>query len=97
MPESDELHHGELGDQTESLLDRFHRSRRGRGFRSATVVGTGFNDSNLPGQLVVGISQRLVLDQPTVRASRVQSNEEVGGFFLLVAAAVIAALALIIS
>jgi hypothetical protein len=53
--ESDELAHGELGDETESLLDRFHGPRR-RGFRSATLVGIGCNGSDWPGELVAGIS-----------------------------------------
>jgi hypothetical protein len=46
--ESDELDDGELGDETEGLLDRFHRLGRGhgRGLKPATVVGTGHNDSD---------------------------------------------------
>ena len=61
--ESDGLHDGQLGSETEGLLDRFHGPRRGRGIKSATVVGTGCNSSDWPRELVADISQRLVLDQ----------------------------------
>jgi hypothetical protein len=61
--ESDELDDGELGDETEGLLDRFHGLGRGhgRGLKPATVVGTGRNDSDWLIKLVAGISKRLVL------------------------------------
>jgi len=65
-PESDELAHRELGDETESLLDRFHGHGRGRGFKSAPVVGTSCDGSDWLGELVAGISQRLVLDEKIV-------------------------------
>ena len=63
LSESDELAHGELGDETESLLDRFHGPGRVRGFKPATPVGTSCNGSDWLGELVARISQRLVLDQ----------------------------------
>ena len=52
-----------MGFTTESLLDRFHGPGRGRGLKPAAMVGTRCNDSDWPGELVVGVSQRLVLDQ----------------------------------
>jgi hypothetical protein len=61
--ESDGLHNGQLGDETESLLDCFHGSGRGRRFEPAVAVGIGRNDSDWLTKLVAGISKRLVLDQ----------------------------------
>jgi len=71
--ESDELDHRGLGDETEGLLDHFHGSGRGRGrgFKSSAAVGTGRNDSDWLGELVAGISQRLVLDQNLHRSKRI--------------------------
>jgi hypothetical protein len=74
--ESDGLHNGQLGDETESLLDCFHGSGRGRRFEPAVAVGTGCNsDSDCDGELVVGISERLVLKSKS--AARNQAKERI--------------------
>src|SRR5579863_7801887 len=45
----------------ESLLGHLHHFGSHRRFRPATVVGAGGDDSDWPGKLVAGVSQRLVL------------------------------------
>jgi hypothetical protein len=75
--ESDELDDGELGDETEGLLDRLHGLGRGhgRGLEPATVVGTGRNNSDWLIKLVAGISKRLVLDQHRHRTRAAKKSQ----------------------
>ena len=51
-----------LGTKRKVFWTVFMALRRGRGFKPAAGVGTGCNDSDWPGELVVSISQRLVLE-----------------------------------
>jgi len=64
---------------TKGLLDHLRVPRSGGRFRSAAVLGTGSHGSDFCFQLVVGISERVVLTRPVVTRTSASQAEGIPG------------------